>query len=242
VSVLWKLGVKHRFNDEFVMGWSLTTPSLGFGPLNEGSAGISVSVAHSDGNPGGPDGDIFLADFQKKLSATYKLPVSFGFGGSYSFPQRTVHASAEWFAPVDSYDVLNPDQFIGQSSGDTLDHPVVGGALGVLNLSVGLEEHLGRSVDMYFGFHTDFSSARKGSDGSIYVTEWNLYHFSGGSQFLFGSAQITLGLGYAFGKQTSNTFITFDDMIDPEVLLDQQKETSATYNRFKFILGFGVRT
>ncbi len=242
LSALWKLGVTHRFNDELVLGWSLTTPSVGFGPLNDGSAGASVSVARANENSGGSDENIFLADFQKKLPATYKSPVVFGFGGSYGFPKRTVHASAEWFGPVDAYDVLDPEQFIGQSSGDTLDHLVVGGASSVLNLSIGLEEHLARSVNMYFGFHTDFSSARKGQEGSVYITEWDLYHFSGGSQFLFGSAQITLGLGYAFGRQKSNKLITIDDILKPEDLVGDEKETSARFSRLKFIIGFGVRT
>jgi len=242
VSALWKLGVMHRLNDELILGWSLTTPSIGFGPLNDGSAGVSVSVARSGEESGGSDGDIFLADFQKNLAATYKSPVAFGFGASYKYPKRTIHASAEWFGPVDSYDVLDPEKFIGQSSGDTLDHPVVGGALGVINLSIGLEEHLGRSVDMYFGFHTDFSSVKKDQEGSIYLTEWNLYHFSGGSQFLFGSSQITLGLGYAFGRQESDQFITIDDILRPDDLLNDEKETVAHFNRLKFIVGFGVRT
>ena len=44
--------------------------------------------------------------------------MALGFGGSYNYPKRTVHVSLEWFGPVDPYNVLDPEEFIGQSSGD----------------------------------------------------------------------------------------------------------------------------
>ena len=62
------------------------------------------------------------------------------------------------------------------------------------------------------------------------------------SPVAIGSAQITLGLGYAFGRQKSDQFITIDDVLRPEDLLDDEKETTAHFSRLKFIIGFGVRT
>lgn len=236
-SLLLKFGAKHQFSDRLIAGLSLTTPSMAVGLFSIGRSGVSGSVAGSRD----PVSDFFVADFQRGLDVTYKTPFSIGLGTAYSYPDRTVHLSLEWFAPVDRYVVLEPEPFVGQSTGDTLQTLVYGGTRSVFNVSVGLEEHLSERVDGFFGFHTDFSSARE-EPNSVYFTRWNLYHFNAGAQFLFGVAQITLGLGYAFGSEQTNEYITIGDLIRPGEPEFPNDDRTVDFQRLKFIVGFGVRT
>jgi hypothetical protein len=243
LSLLWKFGIKQQVNERLDLGFSFTTPSVKFGPsgFSEGKAGLSASVGGATTVEGDPIDDKFAADFQRDLPTTYRSPVAFGLGGSYRFGKRTIHLSAEFFGSVATYNVLDPEQFIAQSSGDTLDHQVVGGNSSVLNIGVGLQEHFGESIEGFFGFHTDFSHSTD-DRGSVYATGWDLYHLTGGSQFMFADAQFTLGLGYSFGGETSNTYLTVEDVLSEENIQIDLVSTKANFRRLKIILGFGIRT
>ena len=148
----------------------------------------------------------------------------------------------ELFGSVDLYDVVNPDPFIAQSTGDTLDHPVTGKTVSVLNFGIGLEEHVTESIEAFFGFHTDFSSADDETVDDVYLTKWNLYHLTGGSQFMLWRAQFTLGLGYVFGSEPTSRFITIDDVVEQDLPGIGELGTKVNFQRIKLIVGFGIRT
>jgi hypothetical protein len=241
-SLVWKLGVKHQYNDHFDMGFSLTTPNVGIGVFSDGDAGVSATASSIRGLNGDQDRDSFIADYQKNLSATYKTPWGFGLGGAYEWSKRSVHASVELFGSVDLYDVVDPEPFIAQSTGDTLDHPVTAKTLSVLNFGIGLEEHVSESIEAFFGFHTDFSSADDEAVEDVYITKWNLYHLTGGSQFMLWKAQFTLGLGYVFGSEPTSRFVTINDVVEPDLPGIGELGKKVNFQRLKLIFGFGIRT
>jgi hypothetical protein len=241
-SLLWKVGVKHQYNDNLLLGLSVTTPNVGIGIFSDGKAGVSATTAGIRDFENDSFRNDFVADYQKKLPATYKTPWGLGLGGSYEWANRTVHASFELFGSIDTYDVLNPDPFIAQSTGDTLDNPVTGKTVSVLNVGIGLEEHLSESIQAFFGFHTDFSSADDEVVEDVYQTKWNLYHFTGGSQFMLWKAQFTLGLGYVFGSEPTSRFISLNEIASPDLSGTQEVSSTVKFRRLKLIVGFGIRT
>ena len=55
-----------------------------------------------------------------------------------------MHLSAEWFAAVDKFDVLDTEPFVGQSSGNTMRNDVIHEMAQVLNFAIGFEQKLGK--------------------------------------------------------------------------------------------------
>jgi hypothetical protein len=211
--------------------------------FNSGKIGASASASNVDALlANGPTSDLLIADFQEGLTASYVSPWAIGAGGAYGLENQIIHLSAEWYSSIERYDVLEPEPFVGQSTRDTLQLQLIGKTSSVLNVGLGVQHHLSESLDAFFGFNTDFSAApSEDSVQSIYFTRWDLYHFSSGLQFLFGSAQVTLGLGYVFGSERTTAIPGLEDYIAEQDRAENE-EVDLNFNRLKFVVGFGIRS
>ena len=77
------------------------------------------------------------------------------------------------------------------------------------------------------GFHTDFSAASSGNISNDKITNWDLYHLSGGAKFPVAGSEMTLGGVFAFGGGVLG---------DNEIGLDRDLDLS--FVRSTFIVGF----
>ena len=59
---------------------------------------------------------------------------------------------------------------------------------------------------------------------------------------MFAGLQVTLGLGYTFGSEETDRYITLDDVADQDEFLIDAATTKVNFSRLKLIVGFGVRT
>ena len=186
--LLWKVGVTFEWLGAS-LGAAITTPSVSV----LGSGKVLVNRTEL-----GPD-TVFVASFQDGLGATYKSPLSLSFGGAYKRESTTLHLTAEYFAQQDSFTIMEPEPFVGQSTGDTVNIILTEALDDVLNFTAGVERRFKPTLAGYLSFRTDFSAKVQGSASDVSTSLWNLYFITAGTAFRIGTANLTLGLTYGFG-------------------------------------------
>ncbi len=186
--LLWKVGVTFEWLGAS-LGAAITTPSVSV----LGSGKVLVNRTEL-----GPD-TVFVASFQDGLGATYKSPLSLSFGGAYKRESTTLHLTAEYFAQQDRFTIMEPEPFIGQSTGDTINIILTDALDDVLNFAVGVEQRFKPTLAGYASFRTDFSAKVQGNASDVSTALWNLYFITAGTGFRIGTANLTLGLTYGFG-------------------------------------------
>jgi hypothetical protein len=235
VRLLWKVGLAFDLSP-VLLGVSVTTPSLnlfgsGYTYLNASSVGFDI-----DGD--GAADPLLAADYQDELSSTYKTSWAIGAGVAYSFGRFKLNLSAEWYNSIPAYAVLDPKSFVVQTTGETVKNALTVEYDAVLNYGFGVEFVATETIDFYLSYVTDFSAEPSGTKTNLSVSNWNLRHITGGGVFSFGKADVTFGLGYAFGssKLPKEELPVIDD------LLDNSGQTppalTGTSQRFKIIFAF----
>jgi hypothetical protein len=116
----------------------------------------------------------------------------------------------EWFDKVDKFTVLDPQDYIGQSSGDTLRRKVIQELADVLNFGVGLQVYLSEKFSGYGSLATDFSAL--GTEAANCMSrqkrpmpplQMGSLSPAGGAVFKIARAELAAGVAYAFEARTS---------------------------------------
>ena len=196
-DLLWKIGVSAEWQ-----GWSLglavTTPRVNL--FGSGKVTVNVTAFGQDLDGNGIEDPVFEADYQDKLGVTYRTPPSVALGAARTLERTSIHITAEWFAPVSEYTVLEPAPFVGQSSGDTLSMPVRQKLDHVINVGVGVEQRFSPTLAGYASFRTDYSARGSDEAGMASIASWNIFYFTAGTSFEAVGVGFTVGLGYGFGS------------------------------------------
>jgi hypothetical protein len=162
-------------------------------------------------------------------------------GASRSFFGDTrLHLSAEWFAPVPEYRILDAAPVTAQSTGEELNTDVTLRLDDVLNVGVGLEHRYSEVLNLYLSFSTDFSAARPSTNVSTALSGWDLYHFASGASFQVARYDVTLGGIFAFGDLTTPRTLEFipGDAISRR--LEPPGSARLEYYRFTLVLGLSI--
>jgi hypothetical protein len=204
VRLLWKAGVAVDLSP-LSLGVTLTTPSVNL--FGSGSTYVNAQSNGVDMNGDGVPDPLFLADYQEKLSSAYRSSWAVGVGASYQLDQFRFDISAEWYAAVSRFNIMEPPPFKGQSSGAQYQNLFSAVLDPVLNMGVGVEYHAGENTSWYASIITDNSGAITGSGTNFAISSLDYINVTGGGIFSLGRSKITLGLGYAFG----NSPVSFTD-------------------------------
>jgi hypothetical protein len=235
VRLLWKAGLAFDWSP-FLFGFTLTTPSLNL--FGTGHTYVNASSSGFDIDGDGNSDPILAADYQDGLSSMYKSSWAVGAGVAYSFGRFNVNLSAEWYNSIPAYAILEPEPFIIQSTGESTTNALTVEYDHVLNYGFGVEFVAAERIDLYLSYVTDFSAQVPGSETNLIVSTWDLRHITGGGVFKFGKADVTFGLGYAFGSSK----LPRDDQPLIQDLLERtgQREPviTATSRRLKIIFAF----
>ena len=232
-GILWKGGVTYDWMG-FSLGVTITTPRIGV--YGSGQTGVNRLRLGQDTNGDDIDDPQFVANVQTDLSANYNSPLSLAGGASYSIGRNTtLHGTVEWFNDIPEYTVIETAPFVGQSTGNTVTFDITQQLEAVVNFGIGLEERFTPDFSMSASFRTDFSAIDSGRNSDISVAVWDIYYLTVGSTFTLGGGEITFGLGYGFGNQDTDQFITNvgDQIIDP--LPD---DATIAYRSLRFIMAF----
>jgi len=233
--VLCKIGAAFDF-DNITLGLTLTTPSIKI--YGKGNIGINTAVVGLDLNGDGEKDDFLAADFQEKLEADYKTPVSLGLGLTYKFENLRLYGSAEWFAGMGTYEVMKGEDITLQSSGEARPVRVTHELDSIINFGIGVEYTFTPKFKTYASFTTDFSAISPDTETNLTVSTWNIYHMMAGSDFTLAGLSLTLGIGYAYGNKMTNRLpgesVT---EVDP-FLVDLFSELKYKYSSIKLLFGF----
>jgi hypothetical protein len=210
-------------------GLSVTTPSLG--AFGSGKAAYTVSLAGVDANQDGiPDAPTLAAASAEDLESDYRSSWAVGVGASRTIGATRLHGSAEWYAPVERFTVI-------ETPGDTTGSGRLTQELGnVVNAGLGVEHVLSDDISVYGAFHTDFSASVGGAQANVAVSDWDIYHLSGGVSFRIQENRFTLGASWAVGGKER----ALDTPIPPASLPDAGLGAAVDigYSKLTFLLGF----
>jgi hypothetical protein len=191
--LLWKVG----FAGEWLgtsLGLTVTTPGVRL--FGSGKAETNTSLIAGD-----PANDVFVADFQDDVRATYRSPLSIAAGASYRIDDTRLYASAEWFQGEEEFAILDLAPFVGQSTGDTVVPRVTQRFHSVVNFGFGIEHAFGPTTRGYASFRTDQSAAIPEAEDDVSVSSWDIVFLTLGTSFRLANAEFTLGGGYGYGRQ-----------------------------------------
>jgi hypothetical protein len=197
VRLLWKAGLAFDWSPVY-LGVTVTTPSLNL--FGSGQTYINASANGFDLDGDGDSDPVLMADYQDGLDATYKSSWAVGAGAGYDFGRFILNVSAEWYARVPAYAILDPEAFVNQTTGEVSKNALTVEYDQVFNYGIGVQFTATQKVDLFLSYVTDFSAAVPGTTTNLTVSTWDIRHITGGGVFSFGRADVTLGLGYAFGS------------------------------------------
>jgi hypothetical protein len=226
---LAKLGVAWE-RGHLRMGLNVTTPSAAL--FGGGTAGYTLSLVGVDADGNGiPDPPVLVSQTAEDLDAQYRSSWAIGGGLAWYRGPTRFHMSAEWFAPVDRFTVIQlPDS-------EALRQIKLTQQLeSVFNAGLGVEHDFGDEFAVYGAARTDFSASVGDPDINIAVSDWNLYHLSAGVKFRFAGSRFTLGAAYSFGGKERPLPLPIPPEDVPGAGLKQGLDIS--YRRVVVLLGF----
>jgi hypothetical protein len=249
-----KFGISAVF-DNLKLGATITTPSIALKWASGGTdyANLSSNNVYVDTTNGNLTPiDIIASDRQEGLPVNYRSPFSIAAGIEYKFSEETlIHFAAEWFAPISTYVVMQPesDQFIlnnpatirPMDSAELL--RVYDSMKSVLNAGIALEHRLNEKITGYAAIRTDFTNANyKDINGlTIGFTAFNIYHFTLGASTIVDNTTVGVGLEYSHGERSDfpQLFNFPTGSVDPGdiVLFDIRGVSTAIYNNFNLFFG-----
>lgn len=225
LRALAKIGVLVD-KDPLRLGCTVTTSGLGL--AGQGEVLHTRGFVSSESNAG------FLVEghAEKDLASDYRSPWSIAVGASRRFGRAALFASAEWFDSIASYAVLDPDDFVSQSTGDTISVDVERAEAGVVNWGIGLEVDLEQNAQIYAAFYTDrTSSAPIQGATPVSIASWDIFNLNLGGAITFRNTDITAGVSFGFGN----------DQVDPIVDLSGAGASTRGVRYFSLTLLLGIR-
>jgi hypothetical protein len=238
--LLWKVGWALEF-DRFHLGLTLTTPSIEL--YGKGSARINRTITGQDLDEDGTKDNVLIADYQDGLDSDFPTPLALGIGANYTLAitrlgSVSLFASAEWYAGVDKFDVIKTEEFVGQSDGKIYRNEITHELDNVVNFGLGIEHILNENITFYGSIRTDFSARKPGSDTTLSVTDWDIYHIMTGTTFRLKNTEWTIGLGYSWGNSEKRKNASIDDPNEKYRHSSLIENMNIKYNSVNFLFGF----
>ena len=238
--------------DDLKLGATITTPSFAIKKASGGTDQASLTSNNVVVDSTGAQIDILASDRQEGLPVHYKSPFSIAAGIEYKiFEETVVHFAFEWFAPISTYVVLQPE------SGDFIQNDpatikpvdsaerlrVYDSMNSVFNAGIAVEHKLNDKLTGYAAIRTDFSNANyeeiKGL--SVGFTDFNIYHFTLGASMNVDNTFIGVGMEYSHGERSDfpQLFNFPTGSVEPGdiVLFDKRGICKAIYNNFNLFFG-----
>ncbi len=237
--VLGKLGLAWE-GDAARLGLAVTTPSAGL--FGSGKAGFTRSASGVDLNGDGRPDTLLNNGLDEDLTSTYKSSWAVSAGGSWRRGSFQVHTSAEWFAPVGEFDVLQGQTGTQTGAPITLTQnlrSVVNAGAAVEYWFSGVSADRGpasRATALYGGFRTDFAASPEVVADEAASSNQDLYHLTAGTAFSLGGSRFSLGIEYTFGSKNRD----FGSVGLPSSvpIIGQALPIETRTSRWVFVLGY----
>jgi len=225
-----KVGITYKA-DNYRIGFSITSPSVG-GIYSDGKR-----VNHKEGQfnitdpeTGEPVPNYTVIDYKGKgdVKVSFKTPFSVAAGFTYFLAggKRTFYTSAEFFAGIDPYRIVEAEESSDIAFGSGFDDLVytewltfVAGARPVFNVAVGYSWTLKQDLRLMAGFRTDFNYQKNfdfeefSEYTKIENLDLDLYYITCGLSWNIRGQNIITGLQYTVGRSKDQQ--QFANLTDP---------------------------
>ena len=226
--LLAKLGISTQLGPWF-LGGAVTSPGLS---IMGGGEMLTTQV--STGTPA-----LFAFRGQEELDPDYRGTWSVSGGVARTWGRVTGYASAEWFAPVGRYTLLDADSILPQDGRPAYDDDVYFERAEVFNWGAGVEVRQSASRAIYAHYKVDRSARPTGSAVDVTFERWGRHHMGGGYAFRLGQWDLVAGLSYSWG---GDTFVAGEaDAPPPGIPLPPGASAKISDHRLKVLFGFSVR-
>ena len=237
--ILGKLGLAWE-GDTFRLGAAVTTPAAGL--FGSGNLGFTRSATGVDVTGDGVPDAILANGLDEGVASTYKSSWAFAGGGAWRRGSVQVHVSAEYFAPVDRFTVLQGETLTPLGEPVALTQTLEG----VLNAGAGVEYWFdGVSADqgarhggtvVYGAFAADQTASPNVERGEASTSNQDHYHVTAGTAFSIGTSRFSLGVSYAFGSKRRTLGL---GGLPPQVpVFGEGQEADVRFDRWVFVLGY----
>ncbi|MFT5824361.1 MAG: hypothetical protein ACI8ZM_005628 [Crocinitomix sp.] len=242
LGVLMKLGLSYKL-DKLRLGLTLTSPLLNINFLGKATVTRGVYISTDDNSLS----NINQVSFQEKINTTNKKPLTIDFGATYSFPKTDVSFRAAYYGAIDTYDLIDKNDFDNSSNFDQIEDFGIPQMAknSVTNIGVGLIQELSEKMSLYAGFSTDFnnfdeSKLNRQEDFVPSIGYWDLYHYSLGLSNRLKHFQLVYGLTYMTGRSQGDVQIIniSDPIIDNLFFGELTQDTKTTVNEINLNIGF----
>jgi hypothetical protein len=232
VRLLWKFGVGYQ-EGTFSAGATVTTPSISI--MGDGEYYRQEGLGGYAGEP-----TFFAASSQKELTTKYQSSWAVGGGLAYVFEDVKLYLSAEWYAPVPRYDILETRDFAAASNGVTVSASVVQELEPVFNYGAGIEIFPGWPWSYFASFVTDYAAVDPAKENTVALTVWDLYHVAAGGVATFGRYRLTLGASIAVGSGNAQTLSDLGSLIGNNTDFVTSTSYDGKYFRAQLIAALSV--
>ena len=181
------------------------------------------------------------SNHQDDLTSRYQSPVSIAAGAAYTFSSTSLYLSLEWFGPAAEYDVLETQDFVPQTPGEPISISLTQKRSPVLNYGIGIHYKLSSLFSLYGSFLADRSYLPEGYSSPVNFAAYDLNHITGGVSLSIPTLELTVGVAYAFGKGTYETFRPVLQYGTSPTLISGAVPVEVEYNRLGFVVGFTLR-
>ncbi len=226
LRLLWKLGVAVDLTP-LTLGLTVTTPSVRLSSSGRSFVERSLNDVVPEG--GGDPVTELIANRQDDRPGTYENPLSVAVGAQYRLDRTSFYFTAEWFDSVDEFAVVEAEDFVGQTTGDTISTDWTQRWRSITNWGLGIEYEISDGLDLYGAFFTDRSAIEQPvAEVNLATASWDIYHVSAGAAIGIGSADLTLGFGLGFGSDE-----------DRDLFAGAEETADFSYSSFKLLVGLG---
>jgi hypothetical protein len=237
--ILGKIGLA-REGQTFRFGAAVTTPGAGL--FGSGNVGYTRSATGVDMTGDGLPDTLLANGLDEDLGSTYESSWAFAGGGAWRRGSVQVHVSAEYFAPVHDFTVLQGESLTPLGQPVTLTQTFDA----VLNAGAAIEYWLGgEKVDsgakhggtvVYGAIATDQSASPDVVVSEASTSNQDHYHVSGGTAFSVGRNRFSLGASYTFGHKQRDISLA---ALPPQVpVIGGSHLSDVTFTRWVFVVGY----
>ncbi|MGB5191040.1 hypothetical protein [Robiginitalea sp.] len=240
-----KFGVVFQ-KDDWDVGLTLTTPSINL--FGQGTVASNIAVRNLKLIDENRISGVATAR-QAELKTKYKSPFSVALGTNYTFGRSHLGVAAQYYAGIDIYDVMEPapgsfvrpidlapqlqsDEFLSLQSA----------AESVFNIAIGYEYEVSESLSILGGVRSDMSYFNQDLNEFAgikpTISNWDIYHFSGGVTLNRKNSSLSLGLLLSAGSNDSYEQSGSFDPENPDLVAGATTITKASYSNFGLLLGY----
>jgi len=236
IRALWKIGLSFAYQP-LSFGITFTTPGIGI--YGSGETLYNLSKSGIDSSVLGTNQSSLASNYQPNVAAAYHSPLSIAAGARYRLRQSSIYFTLEWFDRVNEFTVLAPEDFIAQSSGNSISNRYEHELKSVTNYGLGIQHEFSEKLSLYLSGTLDKSARIPDSDSPFTISDWDIYHLTLGSSLTFWRVDLTVGLTFSLGSRDTRQSL-LSARVKDTISEGRLDITEVKYRRLKFIIGFTI--